>query len=131
MLVALLRLTGAAMLSALVFVFCPFDWMRRIHEAVDMGPLEYTPLLSYLTRTLSAMYVIVGAVLLFVSRDVDRYRPLIRLLGLVAIAGGVGVTVLDAIEHLPILWTVAEGPLTVLLGVVLLFLCRKQIQPGG
>ncbi|HNY76834.1 MAG: hypothetical protein RBS72_00900 [Sedimentisphaerales bacterium] len=125
LLTALLRLTGVAMLGGLVFVFCPFAWMQRIHTGIGMGELEYTPLMSYLTRTLSAMYAVVGATLLFVSLDIRRYLPLIRLLGVIALAGGVGVTLLDAMLRLPAFWTLLEGPLTIGLGVALLVLSGK------
>ena len=72
LLTALLRLTGVAMLGGLVFVFCPFAWMQRIHTGIGMGELEYTPLMSYLTRTLSAMYAVVGATLLSPQIDVPE-----------------------------------------------------------
>jgi hypothetical protein len=122
MLVWLLRAAGMAMLGALVFVFCPFEWMAAIHRWIGLGELAYTPLLSYLIRTLSALYAILGAILLFVSLDPDRYRPLIGLLGVLAVLGGVGVTILDAILRLPLFWTAAEGPLTILLGLALIVL---------
>lgn len=127
MLIWLLRMAGAAMLCALFFMFCPFEWMAAIHRRVGLGDLAYTPLLSYLIRTLSALYAIVGAILLFVSLDPARYRPLIRFLGILAVLGGVGVTVLDAILRLPLLWTAAEGPLTVFLGVALVILAGKMV----
>jgi hypothetical protein len=120
----MLRLTGAAMLCALVFVFCPFEWMAAIHARLGLGELPYTPLMSYLTRTLSAMYATMGAILLFLSLDIPRYLPLIRFFALLALAGGVGVTVLDAALGLPRFWTAAEGPLTVGLGVVVMGLTR-------
>jgi hypothetical protein len=125
MLIWLLRGTGGVMLCALVFVFCPFEWMQAIHRRLGMGGLEYTPLMSYLARTLSAMYASFGAVLMFMSLDVDRHRPLIGLLGVIAVLGGVGVTILDARLDLPLWWAVTEGPLTVLLGLLLLALRRR------
>ncbi|HPC96931.1 MAG TPA: hypothetical protein PLU87_18450 [Sedimentisphaerales bacterium] len=125
LLTALLRVTGVVMLGGLVFVFCPFAWMQRIHAGIGLGELEYTALMSYLTRTLSAMYAVVGAILLFISLDIRRYLPLIRLLGIIALAGGVGVTVLDAMLHLPAFWTLLEGPLTIGLGVAVLMLSRN------
>lgn len=125
LLTALLRVTGVAMLGGLVFVFCPFAWMQRIHAGIGLGELEHTALMSYLTRTLSAMYAVVGAILLLVSLDIRRYLPLIRLLGVIAIAGGVGVTILDAMLRLPAFWTLLEGPLTIGLGIALLVLSGK------
>jgi hypothetical protein len=120
----MLRMTGGAMLCALVFVFCPFEWMAAIHGRLGLGQLEYTPLMSYLTRTLSAMYAGTGAILLFLSFDVQRYLPLIRFFGLLAVVGGVGVTILDVAIGLPLFWAASEGPLTVVLGVALTGLAR-------
>ena len=125
LLVWVLRVSGVTMLCALVFVVCPFRWMTAIHGRLGMGELAYTPLLSYLIRTLSALYASMGAILLFVSRDVERYRSLIHFLGWIGIVGGVGVTALDAVLHLPLFWTATEGPLTVVLGVVLIALAAK------
>ena len=96
--------------------FLPVRVDGRDPRRLGLGELPYTPLMSYLTRTLPAMYASMGAVLLFISFDVDRYRPLIRLVGVLAVAGGVGVAILDAAAGLPLFWTVSEGPLTVALG---------------
>ncbi|HSV99312.1 MAG TPA: hypothetical protein VLI39_04010 [Sedimentisphaerales bacterium] len=125
MLTWLLRLAGIAMLCALIFVFCPFGWMAAIHRWIGLGELEHTPLLSYLIRSVSALYAILGAVGMCVSLDPDRYRPVIVLLGAAALLGGIGVTILDAVLRLPLFWTLAEGPLTILLGVALLVLVQK------
>lgn len=126
MLVWVLRMGGAAMLCALVFVFCPFGWMQAIHERIGMGELAYSPLLSYLIRTLAALYASMGAVLLFVSRDVERYRDLIHFLAWISIIGGMGVTTLDAVLRLPLFWTATEGPFTVALGLVLIILVTRM-----
>jgi hypothetical protein len=125
LLIWLLRANGVGMLCALVFVFCPFDWMAGIHARIGMGELGYTPLLSYLIRTLSALYATMGAILLFLSFDLNRYRPLVRFVGVLAILGGAGVTFLDAVLRLPPFWTATEGPLTILLGLALILLARR------
>ncbi|MBN1126492.1 MAG: hypothetical protein JXA82_15915 [Sedimentisphaerales bacterium] len=125
MLVLLVRMTAIAMLCGLVFVFCPFKWMTMIHSRIGMGSLEFTPLLSYLTRSLSAMYAIVGAFLMLISFDIEQYRPLLKLSGWIAILGGIGVTYLDAILKLPAFWTWMEGPLTILLGIAILWLLPR------
>jgi hypothetical protein len=125
MLVWLLWVAGGGMLCALAFVFCPYAWMQGIHARLGMGELACTPLLNYLIRTLSAMYGTLGALFLFISGDVCRYRPLVGFLGVVAVLGGVGVTILDSVLGLPLFWTVTEGPLTALLGLALLVLRRR------
>lgn len=124
MLIWVLRAAGVAMLGGLIFVFYPFEWMAAIHERLGLGELTYTPLTSYLARTLSALYATIGAILLFISLDAVRYLPLIHFVGILAILGGVGVTILDAILRLPLFWTLSEGPLTVALGLALIILTR-------
>lgn len=119
------------MLCALIFVFCPFEWMAAMHRRIGLGELAYAPLLSYLIRTLSALYAIVGATLFFVSFDPDRYGPLIRFLGFLSVLGGAGVTALDAVLRLPWFWTATEGPLTILMGVALMVLAPKHPQATG
>lgn len=131
LLIGVLRMTGGVMLCALVFVFCPFEWMVAIHGRLGLGELAYTPLLSYLTRTLSAMYASMGAILLFISFDMERYLPLVRFFGVLSIIGGVGVTILDATLGLPLFWTVSEGPLTVALGVVFVVLAQTVPARAG
>ena len=128
LLVVVLRITGLAMLCALIFVCCPFRWMVAIHKWLGLGQLAYSPLISYLTRTLSSIYASFGAVFLFISFDIKRYLPLIRFLGVVTILGGGGVTILDTIIHLPILWSISEGPVTILLGLVLILLTSRILR---
>jgi hypothetical protein len=124
-LLAVLRISGFGMMCALFFVFCPFSWMARINDWLGMGQeLVYTPITSYLIRTLSAMYAIIGALFVFLSFDLPRYREIIRFLGTIAIIAGIGITVLDAILHLPIMWTALEGPMTIALGAIILYLSR-------
>ena len=125
-LVWIIRMTGLAGLCGLVFVFCLYGWMVEVHQRIGMGQLEYTPLLSYLTRTLSAMYAMTGAFLLLASFDLARYRPFLKLFAWIAILGGIGVTYLDKLIGLPAFWTWAEGPLTVLLGIAVLVLLPKR-----
>lgn len=125
---AVLRVSGAGMMFSLIFVFCPFSWMVRINAWLGMGrELVYTPVTSYLIRTLSGMYTIIGGLFVFVSYDLARYRDIIRFLGTIAIAAGLGITILDAILRLPLMWTALEGPMTIALGAIILYLSR----PGG
>ncbi|MBN2139084.1 MAG: hypothetical protein JW720_14850 [Sedimentisphaerales bacterium] len=131
LLLAVLRVSGIGMLFALFFVFCPFEWMVRINALLALEELVYTPVISYLIRTLSAMYAILGGLLLFVSTDVDRYAKLIRFLGGIGIGAGAGIIVLDAVLGLPIIWTVSEGPMTIGLGAIMLWTCRDTCDAAN
>ncbi len=123
-LILLLRITGVLMMAALVFCFCPFAWMNSIHQMMGMGELADTPILRYLTRSLSGMYAYLGTMLLFISFDIHRHRSFLRFIAGVGIVAGVGVFLLDYSAGLPALWTWSEGPLTILLCAIILYLSR-------
>jgi len=125
LLVWLLRLFGASTLIALGAVFMPHDWMNLIHQRLGMGELPHLPIVGYLTRSISALYALHGALLIFLSLDVRRYLPLVRFLGAASAVMGVLLLGLDLAVGMPVFWTVAEGPPVVALGLVILILARR------
>jgi hypothetical protein len=124
-LVLLLRLSAAMLLLATVPVFMPHCWMDAIHRRIGLGELPDMPIVGYLTRSLSAMYAMHGALLLCLSLDVRRYLPLVRFLAVLAVVFGAGMVVLDCAVGLPLRWILGEGPFIVVLGAVLLWLARR------
>ena len=56
-----------SLLTAIIPSMMPFEWMKEIHRYLGMGELPDGPIMGYLTRSLSAMYAMHGAVELFVS----------------------------------------------------------------
>lgn len=78
----LLRLIGASLLLALPAVVLPPSTMDAIHrDALQLGPLPDAVIVQYLSRTASLLYAMHGALMVYVSFDVPRYRPLIVVLG--------------------------------------------------
>jgi hypothetical protein len=126
--VYLLRVTGIIMAFALVFVFCPLYWMDSMHQSLGLGPLPAGPVVEYLARTESALYAFLGLILYFISFDVSHYQSLIRFLAWITIPFSIGVTLLDIKLRLPLFWTVSEGPLTLLLGLALLYLTKPSLR---
>jgi hypothetical protein len=124
-LVLLLRLCAAILLLAAVAIVMPFDWMAKTHAWLGMGELHETPLLNYLTRSLSALYAYHGAFMLVLSFDVRRYRGLVVFVGSANIVFGLFLLVLDVAVGMPFYWTLSEGPSIMLSGVLLLYLQRK------
>ena len=57
-LIWLLRLGGAVMLMALGAVVMPYEWMNVIHQRQGLGNLPHVPIVGYLTRSISALYVL-------------------------------------------------------------------------
>jgi len=123
-LVWLLRFVACNGLLALVAVVMPSSWMAASHEFLGLGKLPEAPIVGYLARSLSAFYALFGAIFLFVAADVERYRPLIRLLGAGFVGLGTVFLVVDAAVGLPWWWTASEGPFGVVVGSVMLWLTR-------
>jgi hypothetical protein len=129
-LVWLLRLFGVTTLAALGAVFMPYDWMNLIHQRLELGELPHIPIIGYLTRSVSALYALHGALLIFVSLDVRRYLPIVRFLGVGAVVMGVLLFGLDRAVGIPVFWTLGEGPPVVAIGVVILVLAGRVKAHG-
>lgn len=124
-LVIMLRLSGIILLSALVPAVMPHSWMDGIHRQMDLGQLPDMPIVGYLTRSLSAMYAMHGAIVFFVSLDVRRYLPLIKFLFVLAFLFGLGMVVLDRAVDMPTAWACGEGPSIIILSAIALWLTSR------
>lgn len=128
-LVWVLRVSGVVLLTALIPVVMPYIWMQEIHRWMGMGELPAGPILGYLTRSLSLFYAMHGALLLFVSRDVSRFLPVIKCLAILAIAFGAIMVFLDTAVGMPAYWIMGEGPIVIVLGVAILWLAHRTRHP--
>jgi hypothetical protein len=124
-----LRLQAAVLLCALPAVVMPTAWMDAIHQALGMGELPRAPIVEYLTRSLSALYVCWAIVLFLMAGDVRRYLPLVYLLGWIEAFSGVGLVVLDTVVGMPVPWILLEGPGLVVLSALTLALARRVERP--
>ena len=122
----LLRALGTLDLLAFAAVLMPDDWMAASHAWLGMGEFPRTPLVDYLARSVSLMYAQHGAVFLFLSGDVRRYRPLIRVMAIIAVVSGGIMLAIDLRAGIPLFWTVVEGPGYIVLAVAVLALQRRS-----
>ena len=127
-LVILLRLNAGLLLMALFPMVMPREWMDATHRWLGMGALPSGPIVGYLTRSVSLLYAIHGALLLFISFDVRRYLPVVRCLAVLGIALGLGLLALDCIVGMPVYWIVGEGPLIAALGAIFLWLAARTVR---
>ena len=123
-----MRLAAVMLLTALIPVVMPFSWMKDIHHALGMGVLPEGPIMGYLTRSLSAMYAMHGALVFFVSLDVRRYLPVVKCLAVLGISFGSGMLALDIMVGMPSSWIAGEGPFIIVLGGVMLWLTGRVQQ---
>ena len=124
-LVSVLRITGGVSLLAAIFVFVPYSWMNAIHQRLGMGELPGNPVVGYLARSTSAFYALLGGLLLVLSRDVRRHRPVLTYLGIAVSSFGLVLLCVDWIEGMPQYWKVVEGPFVLLLGVAIFYLNHR------
>src|SRR5260370_845110 len=108
-LVVLLRLVGVPALFALVAVVMPLSWMDAAHRWLGLGEKPTVPVVEYLARSLSAFYALVGAICLVVAADLERYRPLVRFLGVAFALMSFVLLGVDLAAGMPWWWSASEG----------------------
>lgn len=131
MLVLLLRAFGGVTCTALFAVFLPTRWMADTHAWLGLGDFPTAPITLYLARSLSALYAMLGGLVVLVSFDVVRYATIIRYMAYTTIGFGVLALGIDLSAGLPSYWTAYEGPGAVVVGVATLLLIRGVVRSGG
>ena len=126
----LLRLGGVVMLTALGAVVMPYEWMNVIHQQQGLGELPHVPIVGYLTRSISAIYALHGALLVFIASDVRRYLPVVRFLAVAGVAFGAVMLGIDYFVGMPVPWTVGEGPSVIVFSAVILWLTGRRRFPA-
>lgn len=122
----IMRVLGVGAMLAIPAIFFPFSWMDSIHRYCGLGELPDVPIVHYLARSLSTFYAIVGAIALFMSRDIRANRPFVHLWGWLIMTTGFVMLGIDLAAGMPVSWTVAEGPPTILCGLLVVWL-RQHI----
>ena len=82
------------------------------------------PIVSYFARSLSAFYAMMSTIILFISFDIRRYRSFVKLWAYLAIIAGFVLLGIDVMAAMPLSWTLTEGPPTIVIGIVVLWLQR-------
>jgi hypothetical protein len=127
----LLRFVGVGALFALIAVFMPLSWMATTHRWLGLGDMPTGPVVEYLARSLSAFYAVMGALCLVVASDLERYRPLVRFLGVAFALMSVVLLGVDLTAGMPWWWTASEGPGGVVFGALLFLLAHPAHSKGG
>lgn len=121
----LLRVIGGIELLAIPFIVLPLEQMAFIHDRVlGQGPMPEGKVVEYMARSLSVMYAVHGAVVMFLSHDVARYRPLIVYLGILHIVLGICTLATDVAVGWPWWWCAMEGPGILVGGALTIWLAR-------
>ena len=95
-------------------------WIETGHQWAGLGSFPDAPVAGYLARSASLMYGLHGLLLFLLATDTVLYRKLIRwIAGMTVLHGGFMLTI-DVVEHMPLWWTIVEGPAFSLTGIVIL-----------
>ena len=121
-----LRTIGGLDLLAFIAVVMPEAWLEFAHGAAGLGTLPDGPTVGYLARTASAMYVLHGAIVVFISFDVVHYRRLIRFMAFAALIHGAAMFAIDIAQQMPLYWRLAEGPVFAATGAIVLWFQRQS-----
>lgn len=92
-LVWILRFAGIVCLLGVVGLFMPASAMADVHQSAGLGIFPEEPIAVYLARATSALCGLFGGLMIFLSRDVKRYRSVIafQAIGLIAVSGALAV----------------------------------------
>jgi hypothetical protein len=123
--VILLRIGGAATFCAFFAMFLPVEWMAWTHARIGLGEFPESPLVDYLTRSVAALYGFHGCLLLLISTDPIRYRPIVYYAATMNVLFGVIMVAIDLHAGMPRLWTLVEGPPIVIMGLTIGILNRQ------
>lgn len=126
----LLRGLGCVDLLAIAVAFLPVHTIAAVNQWMGLESLPDSPLVDYLIRSTSVLYALHGGLMLGLSSDVVRYRPLIRLLGWLAIAHGLAMFFVDRQLGLPPWWPWIEGPTFAGCGTAVLLLASTTAHPS-
>lgn len=106
------------LITAFIAVFLPYEKMAEIHRQMGLGDMPRLPILDYLARSVSMFYGIHGVIVLYISFNVLRYLQFLKLLCYIGFGFGIALFFIDFNAPMPANWAYAEGPLIVLLNMV-------------
>jgi len=120
----MIRANAAILIVAILPIFFPTEFMAEIHEWFGLGTLSRDRLTEYLTRSAATCYTLHGGVLLLLSTDVPRYRPMIPWMYGLHLAFAGFLLGIDLYAGMPGWWTASEVGSISLVAVVVLIVER-------
>jgi hypothetical protein len=128
-----LQLSGISMALAAVALFMPASWMAWTHQRMGMGEFPAAPIAEYLARLTSALYAVLGVLLLLLARDIRQYSRIIAYMAFAIPAISVSVALMCRHLDMPLSWIVSDLISCGLFCIVTLVLLRqiKKHQTHG
>ena len=124
----ILRLHAVVLLAALIPIFFPWSLMNTVHQWLGLGDLPKSVMTDYLTRSLSLVYALHGAVCLVLTFDLAKYLPLIRTIAVFHFGFGLFMLGIDLQAGLPWYWTISEGPMISIFAVFIFVFAGRCLK---
>ena len=121
----ILCIGGAVTSSAFLAMVMPVEWMASTHERLGLGPFPPGPVVQYLSRSVAAFYGFHGVLLFVVASDPVRLKPIVTYLAAFNIIFGLLMIAIDLQVGMPAWWTIGEGPVVIVVGVILAVLSKR------
>lgn len=122
----ILAVTGAGLLLAVVPIFFPASVINYLHQQLGLGEFPNSAIAFYLARSTSLLYAMHGALMFFVSFNLVRYWPLVRLLGYLHVVLGLAMLGIDVSTPMPLYWVIGEGMPVAVTGMLILWLWNRN-----
>jgi len=119
-----LRLNAVVLLLAFPMMLLPVEWMVATHRWLGLGEFPASPLVDYLTRSISFLYGFHGGLLLVVANDLRRYRGIVVYIVVMGLAFGASMVAVDIHAGMPFRWIVGEGPMVIIMALIVGLLLR-------
>ena len=120
----LLRLTGSVEVLAFFAVVMPRPWMEAAHGWLGLGEMPEGAITMFMIRQASFTYGLHGVLLLLLSSDVIRFRPLVLFTGVSYVLAGPVFCFIDLTSGMPWFWTAGDTASCLFVGMALLWLDR-------
>lgn len=114
------------LVTAFLAALLPIEWMAATHDWLGLGEFPRAPVVEYLARSISALYGFHGILLFVIAADPLRYRTIVRYLVFMNVVFGLMLIAIDLHAGLPPLWTLAEGPSLIVVGLLMGMLVPRQ-----
>lgn len=126
----LLGINGGLALLAVFAVVMPTDWMEAGARWAGLDVFPRSTLSEYLLRSVSALYALIGALVLHLAFHARRYLDLIAFIGWLTVVLGAALTAIDFAVGMPASWSWGEGPPTIVVGAAFVWLARRAGAPA-
>lgn len=125
----LLRLAAVIDMLAFPWVVVPRSWMEASHAWLGMGEMPAGAVVDFTIRQSAFFYGMHGILLWWLSRDVVRFQPIVRLIGWTYLIFGPVFFLIDWTSGTPSWWTWCDPLATGAFGTLVLLIDR-QLTPS-